>query len=178
MNRALGSRALPLAVVALVTASCGDPYSEPPTPSPPQGEQPGRPLPRVKERVQSGALARTPEDAAGRAAELTTNWPRETAARRYAQLARITVGEARRSARESAARLLTDSQLAAPGARSSGTVEVIATRSPGARRRELVVVTREALMADGLREQRWRVTLATAERRPGGWVLSRWQPQP
>ena len=175
------TRLLPLTVVLATAAAatgCGDPYADPRQPRPPQGEQPAQPVARPRQQVPSEALARTAEEAARRAAELTTNWTGETAARRYAQFARVSVGEARRSARESAARLPTDSQLAAPGARSSGTVEVIAPRSIGARRRELVVVTRETLVADGLRDERWRVTLATVKRWPGGWVLSRWQPQP
>lgn len=176
MSRA--TQVLSIGVLALGTTSCGDPYAERQEPQPPPGEEPAPHLPRSKDWVRPDALARTPEDAARHAAELTTNWTGNTAGRRYAQLARITIGKARRSARESAARLATDSQLSAPGARGSGTAEVIATRSSDPRRRQLLVVTRETLRADGLHETRWRVTLATAERHRGGWALSRWEPQP
>jgi hypothetical protein len=178
MSAFLGNRARPVAVLALAVAGCGDPYADSQKPAPPPGEQPASRLPDPTDRVAVQALAPTPEGAARRAAELATNWTGETAARNYAKLARVTVGAARRSARESAARLPTDSQLSAPGARSSGTVEAIATHSTGARRRQLVVVTRETLVADGVRDERWRVTLATAERRRGGWVIARWEPQP
>lgn len=169
---------IPLAVLALVAASCGDPYSTRQEPQPSQGEQPAPSLPMRQERVPAAALAPTPEDAARRAADLTINWTGETAARNYARLARITIGAARRSAHESATRLPTDAQLSAPGARSTGVVEAIATRSATARRRDLVVVTHETLSTDGLREARWRVTLAAAERHGRGWVISRWDPQP
>jgi hypothetical protein len=175
----IGRRALPLLLAALVIipVGCGDPYAEPDAqPAPTPGEVPGSPLPKPAEKVKD--LAATPEQAARRAAELTTNWTGETAASHYADLARFTIGGARRAARESAARLPTDPQLSAPGARNSGTVEAIVPRTGRGRRRDLIVVTRETLTADGLRRQRWRVTLATAEQLRGGWVLSRWEPQP
>ena len=167
-------------LAALALAGCGDPYAAPKNSDvpPPPGEKPARAVPEQPDHVAREDVAATPEAAARQAAELTTNWTGETAARRYAAFARITVGAARIAARESAARLTTDAQLAAPGARSTGAVEAVATRSVAAARRELIVVTRETLTADGLREQRWRVTLATAERRRRGWVLSRWEPQP
>ena len=173
------SRALVVTLLALAIAGCGaDPYAEPEQqPQPPPGEQPSSPLPQQTDRVAREHLAPSPEEVARRAAELTTNWTGETAARRYAELARMSVGAARRDARASAARLPTDPQLA--DARSTGTVEAIASASPrDDRQRRLIVVTRETVVADGLREARWRVTLATAERRAGGWVLSRWEPQP
>lgn len=165
----------------LALAGCGDPYSQPDQrrdSQPPPGEQPAPAVPKPSERVDADALARTPEQAARRAAKLTTNWTGENAASKYAQLARITVGAARRDARDTAARLPTDPQLSAPGARSTGTVESIESRASERGRRELVVVTRETVIADGLREKRWRVTLVTAQRVDAGWVLSRWEPQP
>ena len=164
-------------VAALALAGCGDPYADPERANqPPPGEQPAPPLPKQADGVAPRHLAATPEEAARRAAELTTNWTGETAAARHAQFARITVGAARRDARESAARLPTDPQLGET--RSQGAVEAVATRETTKARRELVVVTHETLIGDGLNERRWRVTLATAEHRPGGWVLSRWEPQP
>jgi hypothetical protein len=176
MNRATAALLLPL-----VATGCGDPYAQrdqQPRPQPPPGEQRAHKLPARHEHVDPDELAETPEDAARRAAQLTTNWTGETAARRYRELARMMTGEARRQALEAAARLLTDPQLTGPGARSTGTVEAIADRQSSHTRRELVVVTREHVTADGLDETGWRVTLATAERRSGGWALSRWEPQP
>lgn len=174
------SNPLRLLVFALVVSltGCGpDPYADQrPDPKPPPGEQPAPPLPRHRDKGASHAPAATPAHAARRAAELTTNWTGETAAARYAELARITVGAARRDARQSAARLPTDPQLV--GTRSIGTVEAIVTRTTTGRGRHLMVVTHETLSGDGVRDRRWRVTLATVERRAGGWVVSRWEPQP
>jgi type IV secretory pathway VirB10-like protein len=175
------TRATAVLLLALAAVGCGDPYAQPdhqPPPQPPPGEQPARKLPSRAEHVDPEELAATPEDAARRAAELTTNWTGGSAARQYRELARVTIGDARRQALEAAARLQTDPQLAAPGARSTATVEAVANRHPSDARRELLVVTRERVSADGLDETRWRVTLATAERRSGGWALSRWEPQP
>ncbi|HEX8086576.1 MAG TPA: hypothetical protein VF529_19975 [Solirubrobacteraceae bacterium] len=175
------SRTIALLLVAALAAGCGDPYAQQQQPDrqPPPGEEPAHPLPKPRDRVRPEDLAPTPEDAARRAAELTTNWTGENAARTYAQLARISVGAARREALDTAARLPTDPQLSADGTRSTGTVEAITARPAVDReRRELIVVTRESLTADGLQEHRWRVTLATARRRDGGWALSRWEPQP
>lgn len=39
-------------------------------------------------------------------------------------------------------------------------------------------MTHETLVADGVWHARWRVTVVEALRRPGGWVVSRWEPQP
>jgi hypothetical protein len=36
----------------------------------------------------------------------------------------------------------------------------------------------ETISADSIRQSRWRVTVAKAERRHDGWVVSRWEPQP
>jgi hypothetical protein len=168
-------------VTALALAGCADPYDEPAReaqPTLPPGEEPAPPLPQRADDVAAQHLAATPAEAARRAAELTSNWTAETVARRYAELARMTVGPARRDARESAARLPTDNRLGASETRSTGTVEAVTTRAASARRHQLIVVTHETLVGDGLRDERWRVTLATVERRSGGWVLSRWEPQP
>lgn len=177
--RTTAHRALVVFLLTMIVAGgCGDPYAEQRQPTAPPGERPAGPLPQRVEQVPRRAPGSTPEHAARRAAELTMNWTGETAARNYAELARITVGSARATARESAARLPSDPQLSAPGAQSTGTVEAIVVRSAALRTRDLIVVTRESLISDGLRQNRWRITLATAERRTGGWVVSRWQPQP
>ena len=170
-----------LCALALALSGCADPYGGPEhkrPPSPPPGEQPAPRLPRRAEHVDQRDLASTPEEAARRAAELTTNWTGRTVASRYAELARTSIGAARRDARQSAARLPTDGQLTSARTRSSGTVEAVAARSRGTREREFVVVTHEIVISDGLRDDRWRVTLATAELRIRGWVISRWEPQP
>lgn len=172
-------RVVAIALLTTVLTGCGDPYAgrDDRAPALPEGEQPAHPLPRRDEAVPTRYLAPTPEEAARRAARLATNWTGATAARNYAELSRMTVGDARRSAREAASRLPADPQLGDSSTRSRGTVAAIAARSTAYGRRELIVVTHERLDGDGLHETRWRVTLATAVRRRGGWALSRWEPQ-
>jgi hypothetical protein len=166
-----------LAALVMATAACGDPYARPKQP-PPHGEQPESRPGKPRDRVSRRQVARTPEGAALRAAALTTNWTGETVARNYEQLARISIGAARRSALDALARLSTDPQMTAPGARSTGTVEAITTRRAAPRERQLLVVTHETVVADGLRDDRWRVTLAAVHRRFDGWAIVSWDPQP
>ena len=168
-----------LAVIAAIAVSgCADPYAndsarkgEPP---PPPGEQPSTPVDEAPER---GIPSATPEDAARRAAELAGNWTAETIASRYAELARRTTGAARDDARQAAARARTDPELNAPGAKSIAIVHGAIARGTGVRRRVLVI-THETLIADGLNDARWRVTVAEAKRQGHGWIISRWEPQP
>ena len=158
-------------LLALLAAGCGieDPYPHAPPPRTVLGEIPA---PRVEQPQRPATPMRTAEAAARRAAELTTNWTGETAAANYRRLARLTTGQARRDAEAAAAQLPTDAQLDAT--QSEGSVHAI-TRTT---RRDLIVVTRETLTGTGLRQTRWRVTLARAERLGDGWLLSRWEPQP
>lgn len=166
-----------VAVIAVAAASgCVDPYAgdRPRRAATVAGEVPAPPVARPVERL--GALPATPEAAARRAAELTTTWTSADAAGRYAELATFAIGAARRQAQEAAARLPTDPQL--EGSSSEGEIVAVITRFAGPRHSALVVVTRETLRAEGLVDRRWRVTLASAERRRGGWALARWEPQP
>lgn len=164
------------ALIAASASGCVDPYAGDPQrrPATVAGEVPAPTVRQPAERLS--ALPPTPEAAARRAAELTTTWTSADAARRYAELATFSTGAARRDAHDAAARLPTDAQL--EGSSSDGDIAAIITRSAGAHDRELLVVTRETLRADGLVDRRWRVTLASVERRRGGWALSRWEPQP
>lgn len=157
-------------LLALLATGCGaDPYTSAPVPRTVAGELPAPPVHEPRARSTS---APTPEAAARRAAELTTNWTGTTAAGNYRRLARLTTGHARRDAEAAAARLPTDPQL--DSTQSEGSVKAIARTT----RTDLIVVTRETLTGDGLRQTRWRVTLARAERHGDGWLLSRWEPQP
>jgi len=122
-------------------------------------------------------LAASPHAAARRAADLVGNWTAKTVAARYAALAAFSVDQARDTALRAAAQLPTDPQLTAPGATGSSTVEAIIARGKGPRR-ELLIVTRDRIQADGHHQTRWRLTLAEATRLPAGWALSRWEPQP
>ena len=169
-------RAITTTAIAATLAGCADPYTQT-DPRPVQGEQPAKTTQPAQDRVPRSAAARTPEAAARRAAELAGNWTGETISQRYTELGRMTIGEARDSAQQVAAQASTDQQLSAPGARSIAIVHAIATRGTG-RRRRLIVVTHETVTADATRTARWRVTIAEAQRRRNGWVISRWEPQP
>jgi hypothetical protein len=81
------------------------------------------------------------------------------------------------AAQHVAAQAGTDPQLTAPGARSIAIVHPVTAHGKG-RTRRLIVVPHETISADSIRQSRWRVTVAKAERRHDGWVVSRWEPQP
>lgn len=164
-------------VLAATSVGCADPYAGDPSrqTATVAGEVPASPVRQPAERV--GKLPATPEEAARRAAELTTTWTSRNAARRYAEFSTFTTRAARRQAQDAAARLPTDPGLA--GATSTGRVAAVVARRPSRRgERELLVVTHETVRVDGRVDRRWRVTLACAERRDGGWAISRWEPQP
>ena len=177
-----------LATVAALAAciaveGCADPYSSPtasrptaePTPTVP-GELPLPQPSRSDDTQPTGRLPATAGLAARRAADLAYTWTARTAAARQTRLAAISTGQARRDALQAAARLPTDPQLAAGQATSSGRLAAIALR-PGRTTRSGLLVTHEQLKANGVHQDRWRVTLVTLIRLPQGWAVSRWSPQ-
>jgi hypothetical protein len=173
-------RALVLAMTAsLVLAGCADPYAERPrAPNDPvAGEQPASPVRKPDESLAAEGLAHSPEGAVRQAVELSGNWTAETIGRNHERLAASTTGQARRDAQRTAAQATTDPQLTAPGAKSIAILHAVVPRAGGPNRR-LLVVTHETLTADGVRQTRFRVTLAEAQKLGDGWVLSRWEPQP
>ena len=105
------------------------------------------------------------------------NWTSATAPARLRRIAALSVGQAHAELSQAAAQALIDGQQG--GARSRATVEAARVRGTGERRVALVV-TRERVAAPDLPSAGWRyrVTTATLERRPDGWVISRWAPQP
>ena len=157
---------LPL-VVCL--AGCADPYAVP-RPSTVAGEQaaehPVRDAPAQDSVPNVAALVR-------RAVDLTGNWTGSNVAARYTLLARLSVGDARRQARDAAARIPTDRLLSRPDSRSAVELEGFVRH-----RRTLLVVTRETLHTEGTQSRRYRVTRATIQPARGGWVLKTWEPQP
>jgi hypothetical protein len=171
-------RSVVAACVAVVVAAtgCADPYAdEPPSRvATVPGELPAPPVSQPAERL--GVLPTSPEAAARRAAELTTTWTSANVARRHTEFATFATGAARRRAQEAAARLPTDPQL--EGASGEGRVIGVLTRAATRSERELLVVTHEKVRADGLVDERWRVTLASVKRRRRGWAVVRWDPQP
>jgi hypothetical protein len=169
------TRALIASIVAstILLSGCADPYAgSGRAPADVPGEVRGTvPAPRRDAPVR---LRPTPDAVVRRAADLTTNWRSDTVAGRYAQLARISEGRARRDALDAAARLPTDPQLQSSRTRSTGHVVGVLRRG----RDRFVVVTHETMVADGLTTRRWRVTLATVRRKAGGYALAAWEPQP
>jgi hypothetical protein len=164
-------------LIPVALAGCADPYAEvPEKPAAPiHGELPAPQVPQ-NEPV-STTPAPSPEAAVRRAVELTANWTAETIARQHERFAAASTGAARRDAQRIAAQATTDPQLRAPGAKSIAILHAVVPRGGGAHRR-LLVITHETVVGDGLRQARFRVTLAEAQQVGEGWVLSRWEPQP
>ncbi len=162
---------LPLHTAA---AGCADPYTEPRPATPPSvaGELPAERVP--PEPVPTTKLAPGAEAAVRKAVELTGTWTADTIARQHERFAAASTGAARRDAQRTAAQATTDPHLSAPGARSSAVLQAAIPRAGG----RFLVVTHETLVADGLREARYRVTLAEAQKVRDGWVLRRWERQP
>ena len=162
----------------LALTGCADPYAEPPSaPSPPPGEEAAPPLRRPPDRLPLDAGAATPEAAVRRAVELTGNWTAQSIARNHERFAALSTGQARRDAQRTAVQATTDPALGAPGARSVAVLHAVVARGSGPHRR-LLVVTHETLVADGVRQARFRVTIAEAQQVGEGWALARWEPQP
>ena len=146
--------------------------------TPESGELPGRaPSTLLNEQPRFPHAGQTPGATLRRAALLYGNWTSASAAARLRQLAALTVGQAHAELSQAAAQALTDRQQS--GARSSATVEATSVQDAG-QRRVALVVTRERVTARDLPHAGWRyqVTTATLERRPDGWVISKWTPQP
>jgi hypothetical protein len=186
-------------VAALAAAGCApdDPYQQDrtqprsaapenlsegthaPLPEPPaDGELPGRvPAELVDEPTRFPEAGHTPTATLQLAARLYGNWTSATVGERLRRIAALSVGQAHAELRQAAAQAGIDRQQR--GARARGAVEALDVRDDGSRRRALIV-TRELLRAPGLPAEGWRyrVTLATVERRADRWVISKWEPQP
>jgi hypothetical protein len=119
----------------------------------------------------------TPRATLQLAARLYGNWSSASARTRLRRIAALSVGQAHAELRQAAAQAGVDRQQQRARARTS--VEAIDVQDEGPRRPALIV-TRELLRAPELPAQGWRyrVTLATVDQRPDGWVVSRWEPQP
>jgi hypothetical protein len=142
------------------------------------GELAGRaPRALLHEPTEFPEAGEIPRATLALAARLYGNWTSASAARRLRRMAALSVGQAHAELRQAAAQSSVDRQQR--GARSRATVQAISVRGQGPRRRALVV-TRERIIAPDLPPEGWRyrVTAAELERRPDGWVISRWAPQP
>jgi len=149
-----------------------------PSGAPEAGELPGRaPRALLDEPTEFPEAGEIPRATLALAARLNGNWTSASAPRRLRRMAALSVGQAHAELRQAAAQSPVDRQQR--GARSRATVEAISVRGHGPHRRALVV-TRERIIAPDLPPEgrRYRVTAAELERRPDGWVISRWAPQP
>ena len=168
-----------LGCLAVGVVGCADPYTharEQPTTTVP-GQQRLQPLPAQPDDAPSAApLPASPDQAVRRAADLAYTWTARTAAPRQAALAAISTGQARRDALQAAARLPTDPQLAAGDAASTTPLAAIAL-PPGSTTARGSSSPTSSLVANGIHQDRWRVTLVTAVRLVHGWAISRWEPQ-
>ena len=140
-------------------------------------EYPSPPPPR--ETATHGAPAATPAIRAFATAYI--NWNAQTVSADMRSLAARSVGQARAAMTLAAAQTAADYELHRGGISNSGTVEAVAPRA--GHHLQYVVVTLESTAAtnttvyQGLKPA-WHVALATVtEQRPGGWVVSGWQPE-
>jgi len=146
--------------------------------SPAFGELPGTaPRALLAEPRRFPAAGTTPQATLARAARLYGNWTSASAARRLERIAALCVGQARAELRQAAAQAATDPQQR--GSRGRANVEAIDLDGHGQRQRALVI-TRELVATPDLPSEGWRyrLTVATVERRASKWVISRWLPQP
>jgi hypothetical protein len=194
------SRRIAAVLTALLITGCtpADPYSEEEATSAPRtqpdaapngpaairrkasgtGELPGHaPRQLLDQRARFPRAGQTPEATLERAALLYGNWTSASAAARLRQMAALTIGQAHAELSQAAAQAQVDRQQS--GARSRATVAAISVSGRGQRRTALMV-TRERVEAPDLPSSGWRYRVSTAalERRPDGWVISRWAPQP
>jgi hypothetical protein len=108
------------------------------------------------------------------------NWTATTVASRLRALARESTGQARATLVLQAHEVGADGELRRGRITNAGTVEAVAPL-PGAGRRYVVVTRERTSAADdaayrGLAPE-WHVSVATAARIAGGWVVSGWQPE-
>ncbi len=177
-----------LAVAAGGAAACTTHTSTPPPPRPRppvrrRGSSTSRSspahLPRPPERAPTSGAAPSATAAIERFAALYVNWTYRTIAEHRRRLAAMAVGQAAAAQRRAVAQVAADSQLRQGQVTNTGTVVSLARDRTGPGDR-FVVVTRETTNSQGAEEglpAGYHVTLATVQRVPGGFAVSRWEPQ-
>lgn len=169
--------------LAALLAGCTNPDAErtqdSPSPSSPQNPgEPAAPAPASAQAQRPAAVQATAERALSAFAQLYVNWNYRTLSERQGTLARISVGPARLSERQAAARSASDSTLKRGHIYNSGQVVSIARerRSPG----WWVIVTRErtggGAQYAGL-PTAYHVTRARLAAVGGGYAVEQWLPQ-
>ena len=193
MTRAKGPAAVLLACLALV--GCQDPYTQSArtadgSPRPYERRQAKRPRgdelpPRAQFTATVPAL---PEAAARRSARTVleafcsrwANWSWRTIGRQQRRLAGLATGRLAAQLAAEARRAKLDRALRRDRLAMRGRVVALDLDPPGGGGR-VVCVSRELEIQNGRGELgggRHRVYLAALERTPGGWGVSRWEPQP
>jgi hypothetical protein len=174
-------------LASLVGAGCGipDPYNHA------KHRPPARPATSVPApAAPAGPAASTPEAATMPGTEtpqavltwmalLYGNWDQRTVKLSFAKILALSVGRAREQLRQTAAQTVSNVAQSQGGVRSRATVAGLVVRGTG-RRQRAIVVTRELVTGGGVSDDaaRYRVTLAVAQREPGGWRIEQWSPQP
>jgi hypothetical protein len=174
--------------LAVAITGCRDPYSSDrarPAPPPPSShttpgdvDRPGPPA--GQPRGMAERPSRSARQAAQSFATLWANWDWGSAARQQRALARLASGDLARQLQATASSARTDASLARDKPASRGTVAAVDLKHSHAKAAG-IVVTREQTYTDGradLGGQRYRIYLIHLTRKPNGWGVSAWEPQP
>jgi hypothetical protein len=196
MRRAATSAAL-LLLLAVLGAGCGvgNPYTESTERTAGSEASAGRPrlprpaadgeqsIPPTTAQQRPGwpreVAPGTPEEVARQVATLAGNWSNKTAPRTFAELAGVSVGDARTEFEQVAATAQTDVQETLGYDKSSATVVGVIVKGRGAVR-HAIVVARQRISSPEIPDlpSEYKVTLVTLRSFPGGWAVSSWAPQP
>ncbi|HEX4188580.1 MAG TPA: hypothetical protein VHY83_11835 [Solirubrobacteraceae bacterium] len=156
------------------TATDQDPHSRGPAnagePAPPPAPSPSSQAPAAVQPTPHGALAAF--------AARYVNWSYRTLARDQQTLAAISVGAAKLTEQQAAARSQADSTIARSRVQNRG--EVISIAGDEASSKQWVIVTREQTGGSSEYEglgASYHVTLAALAAVPGGYAVSQWSPQ-
>jgi hypothetical protein len=181
--RPLTCRAVTAVVVVATCAGCGvgDPYEPAPTSTETTASVAGnevRPERPYRDAAPGTEPAPSAEAAVERFGELYVNWTYRTLVDHRRRLAAMAVGEASATQRRAVAETARDDELRASRIANEGVIVALSTaRGSGDR---WVLVTRERTTGEDVYEAlpaTYHVTLATVVKVPGGWVVSRWEPQ-
>lgn len=178
-----------LALLAVTSAGCADPYttdraSTPPGTPPSSPAEPGDierpgppagPVPSAHDR-----RSRSAEHAARTFAIRWINWDWQSAAQQQRAMARLAAGELAHELQTSARSVRLDASLTRDKPGSRGQVEAIDLQA-GNEHRQGIVVTLERTYTGGradLGGRRYRVYRVRLARTGDRWGVSAWQPQP
>jgi hypothetical protein len=178
-TRATAAAALVLAAAG-AAAGCGvsDPYNDRAATTATTTAASAVPAAAPASAAAPARTAPTPDAAIRTVALAWANWTPGTLHAQHRRAIALTTGRAAKLLKTESAQL-EDGVVSSPDdLRSQGALEAL-TLKPGADRRDAIVVTREKLLGLGPlgSTKDYVVTLATAERRADGWVVTRWERQ-